>query len=226
MKYIRKGKTPHELKAWLKDQVVNGKRINSHYKDLPPSVKNAIETKLLEEQGWLCCYTGISLVESDFHIEHVVPQSLSRARDTYEDVDYNNMLAAYPRGSCAFGAKARGDKPLAVNPLNPKCEAVFDFDADGHITSNDSGARETIKVLKLDSPILDDMRNRAIVEVIFPKNKPRSEAQIKTIAEKYCTINKNGRYPKFCYVVALVAQKQLGRMERERKRLRAIRRRV
>ena len=223
MKYIRKGATPRELTVWLKGQVINGERINSRYSDLEPSVKDLIEQKLLEEQGWLCCYTGISLTETDFHIEHLIPQSTSKAQNTYEDVDYKNMLAAYPKGACSFGAKVRRDKSLPVHPLHRSCEVKFDFDRDGHIAGKDDGAEKTIKILNLDSLMLDEMRKQAIDAVIAPDNKPRSEAQIKTIAERYCTMNKNGKYPNFCYVVAQVAQKQLGKIERERKRQKAIR---
>lgn len=222
MQYIKKGAAPHELKNWFDGQVVAGKRINSRYDDLDPKVKKIVEKCLLVEQGWLCCYTGMSLSEDNFHIEHLTPQSTSRANDTYEDVNYSNMLAAYPRGACKFGAKVRGDKHIPINPLQKTCGGNFDFDFDGHITGKNKAAKQTIEVLNLESPLLDEMRYQAIEAALSPNNKPRSEAQIKTIAEKYCTLNASGKYPRFCFVVSQVAQKQLEKIEKQRKRRKAI----
>ena len=131
MRYIKKGAAPRELKVWFDGQVIGGKRMNSHFTNLDPQVKDLIGQYLLVEQGWLCGYTGMSLTEDDYHIEHLLPQSISRARDTYEDVDYRNMLAAYPKGPCSYGAQARGDRPLPIDPFQPVCATKFDFDSDG-----------------------------------------------------------------------------------------------
>lgn len=222
MKYIRKTTPPSELRKWFKKQVVDGKRINSHYRNIPSQVKRVIEEHLLSEQGWLCCYTGMLLIDGNFHVEHVIPQSVSKIQGTYEDVDYNNMLAAYPRGDSSYGAKVRGDKPLLITPLQKNCGENFDFDFDGRISGKNKNAIQTINTLKLDSPLLDEMRYQAIEEALSPNNKPRSEAQLKIIADQFCTVNKNGRYPKFCFVVSQIARKKLDRIERERKRRSAI----
>lgn len=225
MKYIKKGAAPHELKKWFKGQPLeNGRRLNCHYEDLESEVKDIIEKRLLEEQGWLCCYTGMSISETNFHIEHLIPRAVSRRQGTHEDVDYKNMMAAYPRvNNCPFGARVRGDKPLPVHPLRASCERKFRFDLEGGITGVDQDANNTIRCLKLDHDMLTQMRQAAIDEALFPKKHPLSKAKIQLVAKSYCTTNATGQYPRFCFVVAQAAQQYLQIIAREKKRQKAIR---
>ena len=92
MKYIRKGPSPRELREWFKP-AEDGRRINRGYDDMPTNVKNAVKERLLDEQGGLCCYTGMRVSLQNSHIEHFKPQKLCT---DHEDVDYMNLLAAYP----------------------------------------------------------------------------------------------------------------------------------
>jgi len=77
MKYIRKGNPPGELEIWFKKQPIgeDGIRINCTYKDgMRTEVKEAIKKRLLRDQGWLCCYTGLRIEMESTHIEHLKPQ--------------------------------------------------------------------------------------------------------------------------------------------------------
>jgi uncharacterized protein (TIGR02646 family) len=207
MKYIRKGGTPRELEAWFKNCPMdeNGTRMNCSYEhDMPGDVREAIKEELLKEQGWLCCYTGLSVDETSSHIEHFKPQTLCRQEDRgkpeqdkkHEDVDYKNLLAAYPSPNmphCRFGAHAKDkwyDKQLLVSPLTPQCGMLFTFDQCGRIFPKDEteqAVTETIRRLCLDDGSLTEMRRQAIEEYLLPETHKLSKSQLRKIVKDYCT---------------------------------------
>jgi uncharacterized protein (TIGR02646 family) len=205
MRYIQKGEAPQDLLHWFDEQLIDGQRINSRFGQLDSGVKANLKRLLLQEQGWLCCYTGLSVFENTAHIEHIYPESLSKINGTYEDVDYYNMLAAFPKdGHCAFGAKAREDDLLPVHPLTPDCEARFRFDTEGHILGNDEAAEKTIKMLKLQ--LLDAERKKSIDKILFPMDVDLTREDFLNFAENYCTPSETGELPQFCYVITCVAR--------------------
>jgi uncharacterized protein (TIGR02646 family) len=228
MKHIIKGAEPRELRDWINNQPMeNGQRINIDYDDMP---KDPVKKRLLEDQGWLCCYTGIQVNEVRSHIEHIKPRTKC---DRYEKIDYTNLLAAYPgddKPNCGFGAKAKADwyEPNHfISPLKKQCEACFHFDMDGKVApvngAHHAAARHTIKHLKLDHVALTQMRRDTIEEILFPKGKPISEAKLRAIAEgAYSQRNNQGRFPHLCFVIEQVARLLLHRVERDRKRREAI----
>lgn len=227
MKYIVKGRTPRSLKEWIAGQPIeNGERINCKYEDMPTSVKREVHQRLLTEQGWLCCYTGMNVDESNSHIEHLKPQSQCEGD---EDIDYANLLTAYPgdRVRCEFGAKAKDkwyDEELLISPLDRGCESKFRFDQFGHIKEvkpKDRAAKETIRRLRLDHDSLTEMRESAIQEAIFPDGNPLNHAKLNRIAQYYCRRDSEERFPRFCFVVAQVAQDLLRRTMRDKKYKRA-----
>ena len=232
MKHIIKRSSP-ELRRWFKGQpIVDGRRINVSYDDMPPDVKEAVKQSLLDEQGGLCCYTGIRMDEDKSHIEHLKPQSrcVDHEDVDHEDVDYANLLAAYPSNECPFGARAKDewyDVQLLVSPLDKRCESCFRFDLSGGIkpaNENDPAVIETIRRLCLDHGSLTEMRKQAINKALFPRSHRRSEAQLYKITQSYCARNTRRQFPHFCFVIQQTAQELLGKIERRRKRKQAIRR--
>jgi uncharacterized protein (TIGR02646 family) len=241
MKYIRKNAfAPKKLENWFNNLTrdENGCFINCRYKNLPSDVHEELHQVLLEEQGFLCCYTGMRIDEKKSHIEHLKPQSISK-RDPHDhdDVNYYNMLAAYPKEKnlpknetkakeCPFGAKFRGDKELAVSPLSPDCQQKFIFDLDGGIKSanpdqedRQDDASKTIRALNLDHSSLVEMRKAAIDEFLYSEECiiNRSKMQ-RLINQSICQKDQKGRYPKFCFVIEQVAPLMLKLAEREQKR--------
>lgn len=195
MKYIKKSFTPRKLKDWFnnleKDE--NGCLINCRYDgDLPSDVHKELRQFLLEEQGFLCCYTGLRIDDDTSHIEHIKPQSISKKDPhDHDDVNYYNMLAAYPKPpnipkretktkKSLFGAIFREDKELSVSPLCPDCQRKFSFDLDGGIESANpdtknqedrkDDASKTIRALNLDHSSLVDMRKVAIDEFLYSED--------------------------------------------------------
>ncbi len=199
MKYIQKRNAPAELRRWLESQPVkDGKPINSGYGDMPGEVKQVVKQRLLQEQGCLCCYTGLRIDENKSHIEHFKPQTLCVE---HEDVDYRNLMAAYPNeqherqyGPCKFGAHRKDnwyDQALLISPLHGDCESHFKFDVFGKISptrGEDSAAVETIHRLGLADSSLTELRRQAIETALFRSaHQPLSAQQLEKIARSYCT---------------------------------------
>lgn len=218
MKYIKKGSPPPELARWFKKQPSeNGRRINCSYEEMGTPLKNIIKARLLHDQGWLCCYTGIHIEMETSHIEHFIPQSKC---ENNEDVDYNNMLAAYPKGACRFGGQARANKTLPISPLHRSCETKFRFNKLGEISPadpNDADAKATINILHLRDEYLTELRAHAIDEVLFPHGKEPSDAQLKIVIAEYCERMPNHRFRSFCFVIVSAAEE----MRRKRKKVKA-----
>jgi uncharacterized protein (TIGR02646 family) len=233
MRFIRKGAAPRDLDDWFKGQPADkdGRRINCDYGSMPGAVKDVIKQRLLEDQGWLCCYTGIALTAATAHIEHLKPQSRC---DGHEDIDYENLLAAYPGSNSArvpYGAHAKADwydPTLLVSPLDRRCEQRFRFDFQGRIApavGADTGARETIARLGLAHDSLTEMRQQAIDEALFPEGRPLSEAQLRRVAAGFCQRDtQRERLPRFCFAITQAAWEVLRRAERQRRKEDAIRR--
>ena len=215
MKYIKKGSPPPELAKWFNKQPIEkGRRINCTYNDMDRAVKDAVKARLLQDQGLLCCYTGIHIEAHTSHIEHFKPQSQCEG---HEDIDYNNLLAAYPLAGCDFGARARGNKPVPINPMSAACEGKFQFNLSGKISpadKDDRNAIATIKNLRLDHPSLIEMRQHAIDEVLYRHNERLSDAQLVQVARHYCDRMANRQFRHFCFVIASAA-KELQRKQKQ-----------
>lgn len=224
MKHIRKQATPRELINWVNGQPVddNRQRMNCRYADMPADVKQAVKSSLLIEQGFLCCYTGISISDDKSHIEHFKPQTLCVDG---EDIAYDNLLAAYPGANfgtqCSFGAHAKAGHfhDGLINPLNERCEHHFRFSLRGEIRGSSEAAQQTIEALHLDDSRLIELRRDAIKSTLYRKRgrKPLSNHQLETIAANYCALSGN-RFRSFCFVIAQTAQELLEKRQRERAR--------
>jgi len=236
MKYIKKEQEPESLRGWFDKQFdEEGNRLGCDYSDdLPGDVKRDLKEHLLREQGFICCYTGILIEATTSHIEHLKPYSICRDEKNYEDVNYWNLVTAYPGSNydppdnevnrprkknnknsnkCPFGAHAKEDWYEAdkfVTPLDQDCEDRFKFYDDGKVEAQDeqdTAAKETIKKLVLDHERLIDLRKAAIEEALFPKDIELDESDIKAIANGlYSQRNQEGKFSAFCFVIEQVAR--------------------
>lgn len=216
MKRITKRPEPRDLRNWKQNQ--NG--VNCSYGETSAELKNTIKTSLLTEQGYLCCYTGIGINLDSSHIEHLKPQTLCH---NHEDVDYNNMLAAYPAKNakrCDFGAHAKDnwyDENDLIHPLRPDCETKFTFSLEGEIYPREAGdkqAEKTIKQLRLDKPQLTELRKNAIDELLFPQNESISLAKARQTAEELLQQD-NGKFKEFCFVLIQTCHEHIRRLEKK-----------
>jgi uncharacterized protein (TIGR02646 family) len=215
MKLINKKKPPQSLIAWI-----HGKKgeINTHwdYDDMRPEVKQEVKLNLIQEQGYLCCYTGRRIGLANSHIEHLKPQDLCK---NHEDTEYNNLLAAYPSDrvdhECPYGAhhKKNWFNPyLFIHPLRPDCEKRFRFRDNGTmgpINPDDEGAKETIFHLNLNDHELQNLRRTVIHAALYEDNL--SKGQVSRLMAAMDQQDNNGQYREFCFVIKQACERYLKR---------------
>ena len=141
--------------------------------------KKKLRHALLKEQGYICAYCTRSI--SNDHktkLDHFLPKEKSGYPHLV--FAYENLLACCdggerdtkPRQLYCDSKKGPKDptKPTPiVSPLEPECEAFFEFDEMGKIHATDGNARAlyTISFLGLDARALNKLRASAINEYIF-----------------------------------------------------------
>lgn len=220
MKHIQKQPPPHELIAWTHAKALDAEKhpMNWGYDDMPADLRDIVKASLIQEQGGLCCYTGQAITMRNSHIEHLKPQALCV---NHEDTHYPNLLAAYPSPNapqCAYGAHAKADwyaKYLFVHPLRDDCEVRFRYKRNGKISPtnpDDSGAIATIDHLRLDHPLLKEMREDAIDEELFA-GKPLNKSQIERLMAAMNERGSNGRFRQFCFVIKQACAQYLKRFD-------------
>jgi len=207
MRTIQKNSPPDLLVEWIakyKDDPNFGYDLLRQAKD----VIGAVTDSLIDEQGGLCAYTGKRITEESCHIEHLKPQAYC---DPGEEVDYNNLVACYPRPNSnrvPFGAHAKDNWPspaeerLFVSPLKPRCERRFRFNRRGVIShpEGDIQAATTIQKLRLCHDELTARRKEAIDGARNPRNKGYlSKAQLKKVVAKL--ESETGPYRPYCFAI-------------------------
>jgi len=211
MKHIQKTDVPHEYMAWCRR--VRGTPTED-FRSLQNPEKASLHEALLQEQGWLCAYTMRRVGNDSSHIEHIKPESLCRLAQAGSDLDYENLVACFPRDGMEegyrYGAQKKGDWWANdghdfVSPLQPNCETRFRFDLDGKIEAvgNHPAAVNTIRVLALDHPSLTEDRKRVILEYVFGETgaDPLSKAQ--ALRSINMILQRDGRYRFFEFCVAI-----------------------
>jgi uncharacterized protein (TIGR02646 family) len=222
MRQIIKSNGPKELTQWLKAQG----NTNCRYSNLPSDIRTIVKQRLLQDQGHLCCYTGRRISDRDSHIEHLKPQS--RYYEKNEDVDYQNLLAAYPGtdiGQCAYGAHPKADwydETEFITPLNAQCEKAFQFSLQGKIAHhpNHPAAKTTIDRLNLAHESLAEMREQAIEGFLFESQISLKQAQ--DLLGKIYDRNTKGQFRPFCFVLKQACEEYIRRKEKAQTRDKAI----
>lgn len=139
MKYIRKKDAPPKLKDYKTN-------FNATYEDCDKDVKEAWEKTLLEEQGYLCAYTmqRIKAGRGNMKKEHFIPQKGKHGNKALA-LDHNNVLAVCMGNEGKGKGKKdqyadtrKGDRLLddRLNPTNPLCEQVIQYNRRGKISSS------------------------------------------------------------------------------------------
>jgi uncharacterized protein (TIGR02646 family) len=228
MKRILKNNCPKALTQWFTTQPTTDKgKLNCRYSDLPSDIRATIKQHLLAEQGHICCYTGIRINEGRSHIEHLKPQS--QYFENHEDIDYHNLLAAYPGSNaaqCAYGAHSKADwydNEQFISPLSPQCETAFQFNLNGEIivhSAHHPATQTTIDQLNLTHQSLTEMRQQAIQTLLFESEL--SLTQAKDLLEKIYDRNTKGQFRPFCFVLKQACEEYIRRKKQKQTRVRAI----
>ncbi|NET25883.1 retron system putative HNH endonuclease [Okeania sp. SIO1I7] len=212
MKYIKKSDEPEDL---AKFKASANEDWQPTYNDLRSKEKTNIHQKLLEEQGYICCYCGMEIDKENSHIEHLKPRSIF----SEEQLNYNNLLASCQRERekkepphCGVKKADWYEEKLMLSPLKPNCSDFFRYTGSGEILPAnvlDKKEKEialtTIDKLGLDIDKLNAMRKAAIdgiLEVV--ENLEKSE--IKELLDSFDKLDNQGKYIPFCAVITYIIQ--------------------
>jgi uncharacterized protein (TIGR02646 family) len=213
MKCIEKQAPPTEWvehnkpEAWV-DQ--DGNPMNWTYeKDVPHKLKVVLKQSLISEQGGICGYTGLRILIDNSHVEHIKPQNQCV---NHEDVDYNNLIAAYPEGgNCEFGAIAKGgwyEAAKFISPLQKECEVAFLYFSNGEVQGQQGNlaAEKTIEVLNLKCSELRRIR-KDVIDSIFEIQLTKDDVvkYINALDKR----DSDGLFLPFCFVLRYVLQSYL-----------------
>jgi uncharacterized protein (TIGR02646 family) len=147
------------------------------------------------------------------HIEHLKPQVICK---NHEDTEYTNLMAAYPKGGCAFGARHKDhwyEPNLFVHPFRHDCEFRFRYRDSGEVVpANKDDARtiETIKRLNLNDKELIGKRKRAIEGAL---DDDLTKGEVTQILKQMDSKGKDRMYYEFCFVVKQACERYLKRFQ-------------
>lgn len=195
MRHIEKTMPPKELIEYKKTPDVI-------YSGLSGEAKKALRKKLLEDQGFICCYCGCRILDDDHtKIEHIKCQK----RYPCLALDYNNMLASCdggeydrakrirPKHKCHCDVK-KHDNDIPVSPLDTRIEGLLTYFEDGTVIGTGEG-KDLVDILGLNVPYLVSKRKSVIKAYIEdPPDDPKAEIiRLKTMHE--------GKYDEYCFVL-------------------------
>lgn len=148
---------------------------------------------LIQEQGGLCAYCMRRIAVNNAHVEHIKPQSAGFGHNDPDSVDYANLLAVCDgfEGSQADLTcdRARGDRPLTINPTIPGTLEGIRYKRDGAIYSDDSTIDCDLKeTLNLNQRLLLRNRSEALrsaYERLRVMGAKRGRASVAAFCKKY-----------------------------------------
>ncbi len=198
MRYIQKGQEPESFTAWKAEANEKWQPTWENFSDDRNNPKRRIRTEvhesLLQEQGYLCCYCGMTITK-DFHddeiqaliqgttdtvelkvvpshIEHFIPRSVNPALA----LNYTNLLASCGSSKQQYNkieivsycrehcAQRRRNLPLSVSPLQLDCEKYFKYLGSGEVEPTNDLTRQADAQAMIDTLNLNYSRLVAMRE--------------------------------------------------------------
>ena len=195
MKFIKKTSAPQEYVDYCNTY----KGIFLTLRGIP---KRELKKKLIEDQGYICCYCGAEISnDENTKIEHVKCQK----RYAHLALNYTNMLASCDGGDKDREKKVRpkhnphcdakkGNNDIPISPLDEDVENLFTYYEDGSIKSGDERGKELIRILGLDAPFLVTQRKNAL-KSYKDFSLDELEKELNYVKELH-----DGKYESYCFV--------------------------
>jgi uncharacterized protein (TIGR02646 family) len=211
MKHVRKApEEPAVFTAWKAKASADWQPA---YENLQNPEKHTLHAALLAEQGYVCCYCGCAITQTDSHIEHFRPQ------ESHADLalEYRNLHASCMREThpgiplhCGHAKGRDFDQDKAISPLDAHCEQRFIYALDGSIKparDEDVAAHYMRELLKLDIAFLRNRRANVLQKIFDPDFlDSASREELQRLAQSFRQPDKNGRLTGFGHVVARFAE--------------------
>ena len=216
LKQIIKTKEPKSLTTYRagisKKDLANLEKFD----DSPSIVKDDLRSKLLEEQGYICCYCMERIGFRKSKIEHFKPRSLFRS----EQLDYFNLFVACHGGEGQNKNEQHCDTKKANNLLNnikllKNIESDIAYKKDGCIFSKNTAIEKELNdVLNLNYINLKKNRADVLYQVLLELEKNNwTTSNLKTNLRKYQTENSKGKYRPFSQMIVYFLTKKLKQKE-------------
>lgn len=208
MKHIIKGESPEGFESWkAADQPTSWDEFkgtlpseNKREEGVAYYSKVELREVLLEEQGHTCCYCEMQIFNSpNSKIEHIEP----REGDTQTEriFDYSNLVLSCnggerdPKPKTLHCDTKKDNNYIKISPLDPRCETEITFTIEGKISGLTTNAQDSISVLNLHIPKLNNLREAAIAGFIY-----LDEEKTKFISNNDCNtliinLQKNKKLP-------------------------------
>ena len=165
MKPIEKLEEPFEYLNWKNNDRMAHRRNRNR---VPADIKRIVHQRLMQEQGFICCYCEASVTVENSHVEHFRP----RNRFPEIQLEYENLHCSCQREQRRGEPRHCGHKKggwfceqLLMSPLDPVCEETFLFTGNGEMQPrriDDQAARTTIDKLGLNIDRMQSLREAAI----------------------------------------------------------------
>lgn len=226
MKQIIKTKEPISLTEYRASIPKKDLKTLEKFDTAPANVKDDLRKKLLEEQGYICCYCMSRIDYPYSKIEHFQPRSLVRIKQ----LDYSNLFIAccgknvdkalfydcktpkqkYLEKDLYCDTK-KGNKKLNHINLLSNVEKDIEYKKDGTIlVSNKYINEELDEVLNLNYMTLKVNREDAFNQVTCELEKSAfSIPSLKLNLKKYQDKNSNGKYRPYCEMIVYFLNKKL-----------------
>lgn len=206
MRHIDKTTPPKEFEDYCKTP-------GASYEGLSGDPKKKLRKRLVEDQGYICCYCGMEISDDEHtKIEHV------QCQKDHGDLAlcFDNMLAScdggdgdretYNRASKILrrtmekhqqhcDAK-KGERDIPVSPLDADVESFITYFDDGSVKGYGEQGKKLIQTLGLDVKYLQTLRKNAIESYL---ENPIDD--LETEINKLNTLV-DGRYQPFCFVIS------------------------
>lgn len=189
--------------------------------------KNDIRKALLLEQGYLCAYcmrrinNKLKKGKPNTRIEHYLAQST----DENLRMNYSNMLGVCDGNEgqpehLLHCDQSRKNTRLSINPLDPRCEDLVQYRADGKLYSRSEDIDEELKtILRLNNENLVKGRRQAIDtarDAMMKRSRGRtsqsfSRSSLTREIAKWKS-KKNQRHIPFCQAAIAYLEKKLARL--------------
>ena len=195
MRYIEKTEPPEEFVTFCRTPDVC-------FDSLGGEPKRALRKRLLEDQGYICCYCGCRILDDEHtKIEHI------KCQDRYGNLslDFGNMLASCDGGELdrmnRVRPKHKGhcdakkkNEDIPISPLDIRIENLLTYFDDGTVKGTGVG-ESLVQTLGLNVPYLVSRRKNAMLAF---KDNPSFdlEEDIRWLKSMH-----NGKLEEFCFAL-------------------------